>query len=90
MSPSIRTNKANLGHITREITCTNWLSPIKLCVELGVGILSLEQNQDSISKKEWRVDNWVGSQQSSPHLKKFFLMVQKIVVHCLKYLKNKA
>lgn len=53
------------------MTRTNWLSPFKLC-GTGCGD-TLEQNQSSVNKEEWRVANWVGSQQSSPqHLKKFF------------------
>lgn len=52
ISPSIRTEKANLGHITWEMTYTNWLSSIRLYLGMGLGIPCLEQNQSLVSEED--------------------------------------
>lgn len=50
--PCVRTDKANLSHVTGEMTYTNWLSSIRIYLELGLRTSSLEQNQSSVSEEE--------------------------------------
>lgn len=52
ISPSVRTEAASLGHITREMTYTNWLSSVRLYLGMGLRIPYLEQNRDSVSEKD--------------------------------------